>query len=620
MIRMKLTILARTDGGFWGWKTWVGLAMAAGTLTFGVVGERGAEATAGVVALGLLGWAMIWILAPIQTGGASSDTLLPGHFALLPLQPQRLAFALLLAAFVGKLPSVTAIAVLVLPLFGSHAGTGPMIVGTLAAILTLPLLLVLSKVIMGAVSEVMRTRLGLEFVALQFSLLISLLTVGWMTVPLIFRRGPFGDTEKLLTDGLPDSLAAVLLWLPTGWGVAAVHAAGGGDWTVAMAGLIGLLGLTGILLQVWSRQLQNQMVTRAGGGGTRVAFVSSPGGRYVFPRTPLGAAMGRELRLWMREPRIALEVRSAILTGFFIVILPLLAGEPMFLPWIGVAIAVMAVACACNVYGLEGSALWLALSIPHGPVRDVRAKQLVYLLLFGPISLLLTVIFTALSGETWAWPWVISSTLAMVIGGTGISILISWKGAAPVPDTARRSGDLMASAENTGQAFLAMLAAPLTALPALAVVAMGQFGGFPLVAWLGVPVAIATGGVIAWWCGNVTIRGLEVSGPELLDLLRHGGKTKPTVEKEKQEATPTGWRGVVTTICWSIFWIPLAQGVAPLVFKIANVDVESWFLAPRLPEAWQWPVIVVMLGLGFGLIALPAYLTRQAQQGTQPAT
>ena len=101
MIRMKLATLRHTPGGFWGWRTYVGLALAMGTAAIGLSGAADPSITAGLLALAFAGWTIGWLLAPIQTGGGDDGALLPEHFALLPIPPHRLAVGLLAVACVG---------------------------------------------------------------------------------------------------------------------------------------------------------------------------------------------------------------------------------------------------------------------------------------------------------------------------------------------------------------------------------------------------------------------------------------------------------------------------------------------------------------------------------------
>lgn len=70
------------------------------------------------------------------------------------------------------------------------------------------------------------------------------------------------------------------------------------------------------------------------------------------------------------------------------------------------------------------AALWLTLVVPGAARADARGRVRAWFLVVGPAGLLITVIFTAVSGQTWTWPWVLAAEPAMVIGCAGLLVLI----------------------------------------------------------------------------------------------------------------------------------------------------------------------------------------------------
>ncbi|QBD76636.1 hypothetical protein EPA93_11735 [Ktedonosporobacter rubrisoli] len=73
---------------------------------------------------------------------------------------------------------------------------------------------------------------------------------------------------------------------------------------------------------------------------------------------------------------------------------------------------------AGNIYAFDGSALWLNLEVPDSERSDVRGRQLAWLLLVAPITLLLSCIFTLVSQQ--AWPWVLALVPALLGGAVGL--------------------------------------------------------------------------------------------------------------------------------------------------------------------------------------------------------
>jgi ABC-2 type transport system permease protein len=84
------------------------------------------------------------------------------------------------------------------------------------------------------------------------------------------------------------------------------------------------------------------------------------------------------------------------------------------------------------VYGEDGTAFWLTRMVPGVERADVRGRQVAWLLVVGPAMVVLTVAPIAVTGQGWAWPFVLAS-LAAVLGAT--PGLMAWVSVArPVPE------------------------------------------------------------------------------------------------------------------------------------------------------------------------------------------
>ena len=100
-------------------------------------------------------------------------------------------------------------------------------------------------------------------------------------------------------------------------------------------------------------------------------------------------------------------------------------------------------------------------------------------------------------------------------------------------------------------------------------------------------------------------------GAEFSELLRdkiragHGGpRLTLNVMRESNAARVASAGGTTAATCWSLCWLPLfAQGIAPLILKLAGTPVRSWFLALYLPNPYQWPMIAAMITLGLVMLA-----------------
>jgi ABC-2 type transport system permease protein len=71
---------------------------------------------------------------------------------------------------------------------------------------------------------------------------------------------------------------------------------------------------------------------------------------------------------------------------------------PAALPWAGLAAALIVATGAANVYGDDGTALWLTRMVPGVERADVRGRQVAWLLVVAPAMVVLTVALTLLSG------------------------------------------------------------------------------------------------------------------------------------------------------------------------------------------------------------------------------
>lgn len=101
-------------------------------------------------------------------------------------------------------------------------------------------------------------------------------------------------------------------------------------------------------------------------------------------------------------------------------------------------------------------------------------------------------------------------------------IAVSARGAVPVPETSRKSGNLVAAADNTAQTLVTIGLLLLALLPTVAMLYLAGRYQLPMLEWGAIAVGIASGILAAWGGGRWTIAWLERHGPELLTTLRYG--------------------------------------------------------------------------------------------------
>ncbi|MEV5889109.1 hypothetical protein [Nonomuraea fuscirosea] len=563
----------------------LGLILALGTIAVAVLWPV-------YLPLCLAVWLSGWIFGPLFIGGGS-EALRPEYFSLLPVTPGRIAAALLAGAFAGPAPVITLIALLSLPVYGWRFGPAGVLIGLVAAVTTLVTLVMISRVIVATVGLFVRSRATAAAVGVVTGTAIALCSNGW--APLIALGG---------ADSAAWSHVLVRV-LPSGWGVAAVEA----PWPLALAILVAAAGVITLLLTAWASLLSRRVVSAARGGvpprrGAPRPFPTAGGAR---------AAGAKELRTWWRD---LVRIQLLVTAFSYAVVTPLLlvtVGAWIVVPFTGLIAIVMAAASSANLYGADGTALWLTLMTPGAERADVRGRQLAWLLVVGPAAVVLSLAGLLVSGQSWAWPWVLGLLPALLGGGAGVVVLLAVTSLVPGTDPHKRGGNPLSTGADesaeTGLAWLVLITVPATALPAA--------GALLLHPWAGLAVGVLTGALSAWGLGRIARRRLEKRGIELLNLMKHGPAPQPG--KPATADLPLRHR-IGVTICHTIAWLPLfPQGLVPLVMKIFGIEDPVWFLALHLPPLWQWPTIIFMIATGLLMYGY-AFLIPMRLSSSSPAT
>lgn len=568
MIRMRLAVMRNSLRGDNASNLYtgvsLGLVLALATIAVAVLWPVHLPVTLAV-------WLSGWIFGPIFVGGGN-EALRPEYFSMLPATPGRIAAALLAGAFAGPAPAVTLVALLSLPVYGWRFGPAGVLVGLVAAVVTLVTMVMISRVIVALIGLFVRSRATAAAAGVVTGTTIALFGNGWAPVAAL------GGADTTSWSRL------FVRVLPSGWGVAAIEA----PWFLALAVLVANAAVVALLLAAWSGLLTRRVVSAARGGvpprrGTPRPLPAANGARI---------AAAKELRVWGRD-LVRIQLLATALS--FAVVMPLLLVTIdvwVMVPFTGLIAIVMGAATSANLYGSDGTALWLTLMTPRAERADVRGRQLAWLVIVGPAALVLSLVGTLVSGLTWVWPWVLGLLPALLGGGAGVVVLLAVTSLVPGTDPHKRGGNpLSTGADETAEtslAWLVLLAVPATALPAA--------GAVLLTPWAGVVTGVLTGVLSAWGLGRIAYRRLESHGVELLNLMKYGPAPEP--DRPTTADLPVHHR-IGVTISYLIAWLPLfPQGLAPLVMKILGIEERVWFLALYLPPVWQWPTIIFMIAIG----------------------
>jgi hypothetical protein len=523
--------------------------------------------------------------------------------------PRRLATGLLGASFAGVAPAVTLVAFAVLPLTAAQFGVLAVLVAVPAALLELVMVVLLSRVVAAGLAATMSSRRGQELGGLLMAVVIALASGGWSLATVMGQQ---------LAAGTSPGLGTALRVLPSGWGAVAMAAADHSDWSVVLAALTGLAVLSVLLLAAWAELLPVTM-RRPGGRAPRglTAPTTSTDGRptswqRLLPAGPTGAVVAKELHTWRRDPGRSLLLLLALLISALNLAVPAVAFQlPAALPWVGLAAALIVAMGAANLYGDDGTALWLTRMVPGVERADVRGRQAAWLLVVAPVMVVLTVTLTAFSGLGWAWPWVLATLPAMLGAAAGLGVLLSVTRPVRQKDPHRRTGpfdtgdDPNAAGAVIGQQYLLLMLAALAAVPAAALVLLGGLRGQPLLGAAGVGVGVATGALLCWWGGRVAARRLADRGAELMDLLHLGPQARTYRDPTRPPAEPAielpRWKSAARNTLWTVgILLVFPQGLVPIGFNLFGVDpqVKVWFAARYLPQGQQLPVAAGFIAAG----------------------
>lgn len=532
LVRLKLTILGHSSEGlrlgrvvFWPLSvlaTWAVVVLA-----------DGAAARRDVLLLTLAVWGVGWMLGPVLASGAG--VLRPAYFSLLPLNRRKLGLALLAAACVGYGPVVSLLSLASTAVHAVDLAPAAVPVALLSVVPTLLFMVALSRIVYALMGSAMGSRLGVAMSSVQYGLLVAALFVGWLAV-----AGTSEGVVKVVREGLPGRTAArVLEASPTSWPVLAVEAAADGRPAVAAGWLLALTAAAGVLAGLCALLLTPKAPARIARRRFRPLGSDVLTGRPVLPATPLGAVTGKELRQWWRDPWRSLELQTGIWTGVFVAVICLIADKPGILPFAGLSMVMLTALGSCNLLGQDGTALWLTVvGAEKGTVRaDIRGRQTALLILFGPLSVVMTAVFILVSGEHWAWPLVLSLLLSLFGSAVGVAVLLSVVAATPGVDPKYRVGPNDAG-DTTYQIWIGVYATLIPALPTAAVGLTGQLTGTTWLTWAAVPLGLANGLLAFWWLGRLAHRRLETRLPETFVRLRYG---KAIAAQQSAAVAAKGW-------------------------------------------------------------------------------
>jgi ABC-2 type transport system permease protein len=341
----------------------------------------------------------------------------------------------------------------------------------------------------------------------------ALLPGAWWrtTLPVVVALAPLRDPA------ITDTLTA----LPLGafWR-APSHQAAGDFALVQQDFALGVLTIL-VLLVVWLGTLGFQLRPTRRRPRVRAALV--PGWFRRLPSTPVGAVAARSFTYWARDPRYRITlvllpvVPVVTLLSFWIVGIPLAISALLPLP---IIVLLLAWGTLHNDVAYDSTGIWSHLSAQIRGVDDRVGRMLPVLAMGVPVVLLGTPLTAWAHGDWFIIPAVLGVCTALLLGGIGVSSLIS----ARFPYPATRPGDApfqqpqVPGATGGGTQVGSILLILLVASPAIAATVLHLLGAPGPWVWIALVTGVAAGLL-------VLVLGIRVGGavfdrraPELLEF------------------------------------------------------------------------------------------------------
>ncbi|MFJ9429372.1 transporter [Streptomyces sp. NPDC101490] len=479
-----------------------GAVFAAGAvLGFVLLRGRTDADTVAVLLTGVI--ALAWTVMPLFIP-SGDETLDPSRLVMLPLRPQPLVRALLVASLVGVGPLFTLFLV-----SGAVLSVAQGAAGTVFAVLAVPLVTVtcvaLSRAVAAANIRLLTSRKGRDL-ALLSGLVIA---VGMQLVNFGAQRlGQAGGLESL------EPATAVVGWLPPAAAIGAVDAASQGSYAVAAARLLLTAGALAALVHWWRRSLVRLMVEPDGstiGAAPDAGREKSAGaGRLgrLLPGGRTGAVMERSLRYIWRDPKTKAAWVTSLAVGLIV---------PLFNAFQGTGSIYFACFASAmlgiqmyNQFGQDTSAFWMVaqtISTAADAYAELRARALALLAVTLPYTALVTAVTAGVLGDWSQLPEALGVAFALLGAMLATGAVASASFPYSIPQD---SGYKNVAPGQGGLAWISILGGMVTAAvlcaPVIAATVYLHVSDQESLLWLLFPVGMAYGALIAW-------AGLKAAAP-----------------------------------------------------------------------------------------------------------
>lgn len=374
----------------------------------GLIALRGNTYAMTVTVLLTAVMALGWAVMPLFFSGGD-ETLDPTRLVMLPLRPQPLVRALLVASLVGIGPLFT-LCLLVGSVVAMAHGAAAYVTGVVAVVLALLVCVALARTVATANTRLLTSRKGRDLAVLS-GLVIA---VGAQVVN-------FG-AQKLNSSGMStlDPAADVVRWVPPASALGAVDSVSEGSYAVGLAQLAVSGVALAVLLAFWQRSL-TRLMTSPDGSTLQAAEPSrdkagrSSGLGRLLPAGRTGTVMERSLRYVWRDPKTKAAWVTSLAIGLIVPVFNALQGTGSV--YFACFAAGMLGIQMYNQFGQDTSAFWMVamtISSTRDAYVELRARALALLVITLPYAALVCVLTTALLGDWAALPEVFGLSFALL--------------------------------------------------------------------------------------------------------------------------------------------------------------------------------------------------------------
>ena len=460
-----------------------------------------------------------WILTPLLAFGVD-ETVDPARFALLPIRPQTLQFGLLTTSLIGYLP----VANMIVLLGAATALSVPWSVLPVALICVIGQLLlcvVLSRAASTSMSALMSSRRGRDLgMVLGFGIFLA-----YMAFVTVFNGSQDGSA---LQNGVTTT-AGYLQWTPPGALVALPHQVAAGEW--GSAAVSALIAVVALLLAWWwwataLRRSQTSVPSTTDG--------SSPAGDTGAGSSAVGVGVAGTMRVVSKRDQV-LVWRDPMRRIPWLMMLALTIGWP-FLVVSGsgsvFAVALGAVLCgaqAGNMYGVEGSGLWLHLLTITDRTR-ARGEVLGHAIVAvvpGTVIVLIAIGVQAVVRNGYEYiPAAVGVCLGALLGGTAAASYFSAKVPYAQPQS-RKSLFASSVPGQKGRTLRATLGvfggAAVFAVPAIIAAVLSVMVS-PVWGYVALVIGPLVGAAALWFAAQRTADLYLEQGPEIFAMVSAGDR------------------------------------------------------------------------------------------------